>query len=185
MTSHHGHKNENKPNSFPWPARSYMVRSWLPLQTHFPGSCPSPMLCPYWPSPISRSFHWFLLTTLFPRPSHGCLLGVHFSTQTSSPLGGHFWSTLPRWSKHTTHSHSVTWPHFIFFIAFTGIWHVLTCLHAFSLCHPTGMSSLRTGTLSCSPFYPTASRTVIGTQVEMFSRLLGRRTGQEIWIWGL
>lgn len=120
---------------FQWPARPYRIKPWLLLQIHFPGSSPSPMSWSHWPSPISGSFHWLLLTTLFPSPSHGYLLDVHISTQTYSPLGGHFWPTLPRWSKHTTCNHSATWPHFI--IAFTSIWHVIICLHAFSLYHPT------------------------------------------------
>lgn len=181
MTSHGGHKNENKPNSFPWPARPYMVRPWLPLQIHFPGSSPSP--CPahtglLLSQGLFTSFCW-----QHSYPDFHMVVSSVFTSQLKHPL----WPILSRWSKHTTHSHSATWPHLIFFIAFTGIWHVLNCFHAFSLCHPTGMHSLRTGTLSCSPLYPPASRTAIGTQVEIFSRLLGRRgerTGQEIWIGG-
>lgn len=151
MTSHHGHKNENKPNSSPWPARPSMVRPWLPLQTHFPGASPFPLPCSHWPSPISGSFHWLLLTTLCPRPPHGCVLGVDISTQTSSPLGGHFWPTLLRWIKHT---HTVTLPRDPIL---SPSW------HAFSLCHPTRMSSSRTGTPPCSPLYPPAPTTVLGT----------------------
>ena len=125
-----------KINSLPWPASPYLVRPWLPLQTHLPKPSP-PLLAltphhhhpalPHPPPPRTRthqpsltsvSLLWLLLPVLFPRASHNCLLA--FSSQVNILSSRRPFVTHPPPMKHRPHSRPVPYHPIL-----SSSWHLL------------------------------------------------------------